>query len=80
MKDKAMAIYIFVDDFLTKIGHKEPEGRRTSDAEVITTAIVVGLYFKGHLEHAISSGRRPICCLICSGRAGLTSESMLYLS
>lgn len=54
MKDKAMAIYIFIDDLLIKIGHKEPEGRKTSDAEVIATAIVAGLYFKGHLEHAIS--------------------------
>lgn len=54
MVNKTMAIYVFVDDLLIKIGHKEPESRKTSDSEVITTAIVAGMFFKGHLEHAIS--------------------------
>lgn len=53
MKDKAIAISIFIDDLLIKIGQKELIGRKTSDTEVITTAIVTWLYFKGHLEHAI---------------------------
>ncbi len=54
MKDKTTAIYIFIDDILINIGHKEPITRKTTDAEVITTAIVSGLFFKGHMEHAIS--------------------------
>jgi hypothetical protein len=54
MKDKTIAIYVFIDDILINIGHKEPINRKTTDAEIITTAIVSGLFYKGHIEHAIS--------------------------
>lgn len=54
MKDKTIAIYVFIDDLLKKIGHVEPSGRKTSDAEIITTALVSGLFFHGHTENAIN--------------------------
>lgn len=54
MKDKIIAIYVFIDDLLKKIEHNEPNGRSATDAEIITTALIAGLYFKGHLEHSIN--------------------------
>jgi len=53
MIEKTIAIYVFIDDILINIGHKEPNCRKTFDSEIITTALVAGLIFKGHIEHAI---------------------------
>jgi hypothetical protein len=38
--DKIIAIYCFVDDLLKGIDHKEPRGRKMSDSELLTTAII----------------------------------------
>lgn len=54
MKDKTYAIYIFIDDLLIKIGQKEPVNRNVFNSQIITTAIVAGMFFQGHMEHAIS--------------------------
>jgi hypothetical protein len=35
-------------------GRKEPPNRNTSDAEVITTALIAAKYFHGHIDNAIS--------------------------
>jgi len=51
-EDKIIRIYCFVDDVLKSIGHHEAQNRQMSDAEVITTALVSGLYFGGHLDNA----------------------------
>jgi hypothetical protein len=37
---------------LKGIGHCEPENRKLSDSELITTTIVSALYFGGHWDHA----------------------------
>lgn len=54
MKDKTIAIYIFIDDLLIKIGQKEPVGRKVLNSQIITTALVAGMFFNGHMENAIS--------------------------
>jgi len=54
MKDKTFAIYGFIDDLLIKIGHKEPVNRKVFDSQLITKAIVAGMFYKGHMENAIS--------------------------
>jgi hypothetical protein len=48
---KIIALYCIVDDLLKGIGHREPFGRKMSDSEVMTTAIVSALYFGGHLDN-----------------------------
>lgn len=54
MKDKTIAIYVFIDDLMITTGHKEPISRNASDSEIITTALIAAFYFHGHIDHAIS--------------------------
>jgi hypothetical protein len=54
MKVKTIAIYVFIDDLLINLAHKEPDNRNMSDAEIITTVLVAGIYFSGHHEKAMS--------------------------
>lgn len=54
MKDKTIAIYVFLDDLMIATGHKEPTNRNASDCEVITTALIAAKYFHGHIDNAIS--------------------------
>jgi hypothetical protein len=49
---KIIALYSIVDDLLKGIAHHEPLNRKVFDSEVITTALVAGLYFGGHLDNA----------------------------
>jgi hypothetical protein len=50
-ESKIIALYCTLDDLLKGIGHREPCGRKMSDSEVITTALVSALYFGGHLDN-----------------------------
>lgn len=54
MKNKTIAIYVFLDDIMKEIGHKEQKNRNVSDAEIITTALIAAKYFHGHIDNAIS--------------------------
>ncbi len=54
MIEKTIAIYVFIDDLLKKMNHKEPTNRNMSDAEIITTVLVSAIYFSGHHEKAMS--------------------------
>jgi len=54
MKNKTIAIYVFLDDIMIESGHKEPTNRNTSDCEIITTALIAAKYFHGHIDNAIS--------------------------
>ena len=54
MLKKTIAIYVFIDDLLKKIDHKEPTNRNMSDAEIVTTVLVSAIYFSGHHEKAMS--------------------------
>lgn len=54
MKNKTIAIYVFLDDLMKESGHREPINRNTSDSEIITTALIAAKYFHGHIDNAIS--------------------------
>ena len=54
MINKSIAIYTIIDDLLKEIGHIEPENRKVSDSEIITTLVISALYFSGHQEKAIN--------------------------
>jgi hypothetical protein len=54
MKDKVIAIYVFLDDILKESMHKEPLNRNASDSEIITTALIAAKYFHGHIDNAIA--------------------------
>ena len=45
MKDFAIAIYCFLDDYLKRSHTKEDVKRKMSNAEVLVTAIIVARYF-----------------------------------
>ena len=48
LPDKVIAIYCIVDDILKGIKHYEHKDRKVGDSEIMTTAIVAALYFKGN--------------------------------
>ena len=52
MDEKILAIYCLCADFLQAIGHAEEPQQQMSDAEVVTTAFVAMLFFRGNFEAA----------------------------
>ena len=52
--DKVIGIYCLIDDILKGLGHSEPKERKVSDSEVITTAVVSALYFKGNQSTTVA--------------------------
>jgi len=50
MDTQIVAIYCICDDILKGLRHFEDKQRQMSDAEVMTTSIVAGLYFSGNME------------------------------
>lgn len=54
MIEKTIAIYVFIDDLLKEIEHNEPENRKMSDSEIVTTVLVSAIYFSGHHEKAMN--------------------------
>jgi hypothetical protein len=50
--DQIIAIYCLCDDVLKALEHDEDPQRQMSDAEVMTTAVVAALHFRGHWEQA----------------------------
>lgn len=48
METQIILIYALADDYLKQIKHRENSQCRMNDAEVLTTAIVAALYFKGN--------------------------------
>lgn len=52
MDDQILAIYCFCDDLLKALHHIEDPQRTMTDAEVMTTAIVAALHFRGNFERA----------------------------
>ena len=53
LSDKVIAIYCLVDDLLKSCGHHTAAGCRCSDAEIITTALISALLFKGNQSLAV---------------------------
>lgn len=62
MIEKFIAIYVFIDDILIEIGHKETPNRNTSDSEIITVALIAAKYFHGNIDHAISFAKSTNLC------------------
>lgn len=54
MIENVIAIYVFIDDIMIEIGHKEPVNRNTSDSEIITVELIAAKYFHGNIDHAIN--------------------------
>jgi hypothetical protein len=52
MDEKILAIYCLCADFLQALGHAEEPQQKMSDAEVVTTAVVAMLFFRGNFEAA----------------------------
>jgi hypothetical protein len=50
---KTVAIYVFFDDILKSMHHKEEKNRKITDAEVITVSLIAAKYFGGNTETAI---------------------------
>ena len=48
LQDKVIAIYCLIDDLLKEMNHKEHKNRLFTDGQVITTALVSALYFRGN--------------------------------
>jgi hypothetical protein len=63
MVTKTAAIYIFFDDILKSMEHKEPINRKTTDAEIATVTLIAARYFGGNIETTIcfvrSTGLMP---------------------
>ena len=53
MIENVIAIYVFIDDIMIEIGHKEPVNLNTSDSEIVTVALIAAKYFHGNIDHAI---------------------------
>jgi hypothetical protein len=53
MTDYAIAIYCFLDDFLQRTTPRLDQGRKLSDAQLMTTALVAAGFFYGNLATAM---------------------------
>ncbi len=48
LQDKVIAIYCLVDDLLKEMNHSEHNNRKFTDGQIITTALVSALHFRGN--------------------------------
>ena len=72
--DKVIAIYCFSDDLLKSIGHRTKEGCRTTDAEILTTALVSALVFKGNQSMSLSYMRSHNMIPLLPAKSGFTKR------
>ena len=70
LQDKVIGIYCIVDDILKGIGHYEHKYRKVSDSEIITTALISALYFKGNQYNAIGYMKTHNMCPDMLGKSG----------
>jgi hypothetical protein len=52
MDDKIIAIFCLCDDLLKAMHHQEDRQYQRNDAEIMTTAFIAALCFRGHHESA----------------------------
>ena len=52
MDDKIIAIFCLCDDLLTAMHHHEDHQCQMNDAEIMTTAFIAALFFRGNHESA----------------------------
>lgn len=60
LQDKVIAIYCLMDDLLKEMDHKEHNNRRFTDSQVLTTALVSALYFRGNQSLALDYMRSHV--------------------
>lgn len=61
MVNKTVAIYVFFEDISKSMNHKEPESRKTTDAEIITVVLLTAGYFRSPFALSAVQG----LCLAC---------------
>jgi hypothetical protein len=54
MIEKFIAIYVFIEDIMIEIGHKETVNINSSDSGLIAAALAAIKYFHWNIDHAIS--------------------------
>jgi len=74
LRDKVIAIYCLVDDLLKSCGHQTAPGCRCSDAEIITTALVSALLFKGNQSLAVEYMRTHEMSPLLPLKSGFTKR------
>lgn len=74
LPDKVIVVYCFTDDLLKAIEHKTKEGCRTSDAEIITTALISALLFKGNQSLSIQYMRSHNMAPLLPKKSGFTKR------
>jgi hypothetical protein len=52
MDDKIIAIFCLCDDLLKALHHQEDRQGQMNDAEIMTTAFIAALFFRGNQESA----------------------------
>lgn len=72
LPDKGIAIYCFADDLLKSMGHKTKEACRTTEAEIITTALISALVFKGNQSVSIPYLRSDAMLPLLPKNSGFT--------
>lgn len=60
MIEKVTCVYCIIDDYLKTLAHKEHYNRNVTDSQIITIAIVSGLYFGGNQTKALCYFRSHI--------------------
>lgn len=74
LPDKVIAIYCFTDDLLKAIHHHTREGCRTSDAEILTTALISALVFQGNQSLSINYMRAHHMAPLLPEKSGFTKR------
>jgi len=74
LPDKVIAIYCFTDDLLKALDHHTKAGCRTSDAEILTTALVGALFFRGNQCLAIDYMRAHHLAPLLPHKSGFTKR------
>jgi hypothetical protein len=69
MVNKTVAIYVFFDDILKTMDHKEPDSLKTVDAEIITVVLLAAGYFAGNIKNPYALSALQDLYPICSVKA-----------
>jgi len=65
MDTQIVAVFCLCDDMLKALHHKEDSQCQITDSEVMTTAIMAALFFRGNFEHAREHLQEEGISLVC---------------
>ena len=74
MDDKIIATFCLCDDLLKAMHHPEDRQCQMNDAEIMTTAFVASLFFRGNHESARAMLQQQATSLTCCVRADLVGD------